>query len=51
VAIGPVLADTLFGSCPCNPKEFLWIYIAGPFVGGSVAAIAYPIIKPNKSIE
>lgn len=48
VGLGPILVDTIFGSCPCNPREFLWIYIAGPFAGGTAAAIAYRIINPDE---
>ena len=48
VAIGPILVDQFFGSCNCNPVQFLWIYFAGPFAGGAAAAIAYKIINPDE---
>ena len=51
VGMGPILVDTIFGTCPCNPAQFLWIYIAGPFAGGLLAAIAYRIINPDEFIS
>ena len=48
VGMGPILVDTFFGTCDCNPKQFLWIYIAGPFAGGTAAAIAYRITNPDE---
>ena len=48
VAIGPILVDQFFGSCNCNPVQFLWIYLAGPFAGGAAAAFAYRIINPDE---
>jgi len=48
VGMGPILVDAIFGSCPCEPEQFLWIYIAGPFAGGTLAAIAYRIINPDE---
>lgn len=48
VGIGPILVDQFFGSCNCNPAQFLWLYLAGPFVGGAAAAIAFRIINPDE---
>lgn len=48
VGIGPIVVDALFGTCPCNPEEHLWIYLAGPFAGAALAAIAYRIINPDE---
>ena len=48
VGMGPILVDTFFGTCDCNPKQFLWIYIAGPFAGSTLAAITYRIINPDE---
>ncbi|MBI4929271.1 MAG: aquaporin [Bacteroidetes bacterium] len=50
VGMGPILVDTIFGSCPCHPEQFLWIYIAGPFTGSTVAAIVYRIINPDEFV-
>lgn len=48
VGMGSILVDTFFGTCDCNPEQFLWIYMAGPFAGGTLAAIAYRIINPDE---
>lgn len=48
VGLGPILVDIIFGSCPCNPMDFLWIYIAGPFAGATAAVIAYRITNPDE---
>lgn len=48
VGMGPILVDTFFGTCDCNPKQFLWIYVAGPFAGATAAAIVYRIINPDE---
>ena len=48
VGIGPILVDQFFGSCHCNPIQFLWLYLVGPFAGGAAAAVAYRIINPDE---
>ena len=48
VGIGPILIDQFLGSCHCNPMQFLWIYLAGPFAGAAGAAVAYKIINPDE---
>lgn len=48
VGIGPIVIDALFGTCNCNPEAHLWIYLAGPFSGAILAAIAYRIINPDE---
>lgn len=48
VGLGPIVVDSIFGSCSCNYRDFLWIYIAGPFAGATAAAIAYRIINPDE---
>jgi aquaporin Z len=48
VGIGPIVVDALFGTCPCNPEDHLWIYLAGPFSGAALAAIAYRIMNPDE---
>ncbi|MBI4946931.1 MAG: aquaporin family protein [Bacteroidetes bacterium] len=47
IGLGPMLVDKLFGTCSCNPFEYGWIYLAGPLIGGIVAAVAFRIINPN----
>ena len=48
VGIGPIVVDAIFGTCNCNPEAHLWIYLAGPFSGAILAAIAYRIINPDE---
>ena len=48
VGIGPILVDQFFGSCNCNPAQFLWLYIVGPIVGAVAAAFAYKFINPDE---
>ncbi len=48
VGIGPIVIDSFLGDCPCNPEQNLWIYLAGPFSGAVLAAIAYRIINPDE---
>jgi aquaporin Z len=51
IGLGPMVVDKLFGSCSCNPFEFGWIYLTGPFIGGIVAAVAFRIINPDELIK
>ena len=48
VGIGPILVDTFFGSCNCQPIQFLWLYIVGPITGAVCAAMAFRIINPDE---
>ena len=48
VGIGPILIDSIFGTCHCDSINFLWIYLAGPFTGGALAAIAYKMANPDE---
>ena len=48
VGIGPILIDTFFGTCDCHPISNLWIYLAGPFSGGAIAAVVYRFINPDE---
>ena len=50
VGIGPILVDQFFGSCNCNPAQFLWLYIVGPIVGAVAAAFAYKFINPDEFV-
>jgi aquaporin Z len=48
IGLGPMAVDKLFGTCSCNPFEYGWIYLTGPFIGGIVAAVAFKIINPDE---
>ncbi len=48
VGIGPILIDTIFGTCPCHPIGNLWIYLVGPFTGAAIAAFVYRFINPEE---
>jgi aquaporin Z len=48
VGTGTILVDTIFGTCPCHPIQNLWIYLAGPFAGGIIAALAFRIINADE---
>ncbi|MFI5164012.1 MAG: MIP/aquaporin family protein [Bacteroidia bacterium] len=48
VGTGPILVDTIFGTCPCHPIQNLWIYLVGPFAGGAIAAFVYRFINPDE---
>jgi len=45
---GPYLATDIFGGS--TPWSELWIYWAGPLVGGALAALAYDLIaQPERA--
>jgi aquaporin Z len=52
IGFGPMLIDKLFGTCPCNPFEYGWIYFIGPFSGSALAALIFRFLsdedKPNE---
>jgi aquaporin Z len=45
VATGPILIDTLMAHG--SSIKYLWIYLAGPFAGGAMAAIVFKFINPD----
>ena len=51
IGLGPMIIDDLMGTCPCNPFEYGWIYIAGPLSGAIAAAITFKIISPEDFIK
>jgi len=48
LALSTMAVDKIFGSCTCNPFEYGWIYLTGPFIGGIAAAAAYGIINSDE---
>ena len=45
VAIGPMIIDTVNGG---SSLSNLWIYLVGPFTGGIIAALVYPVMNPDE---
>jgi glycerol uptake facilitator protein len=44
---GPYLATNIFGGA--TPWSELWLYVAGPLIGGALAVVAYDVIaKPER---
>jgi aquaporin Z len=46
VALGPMIADTIHGG---GSIANLWLYLAGPFTGGAVAAVVYRMTNPDEA--
>ena len=42
---GPILVDTLANG---DAMQYLWLYLVGPFAGGSIAAWVFPLMNPDK---
>jgi aquaporin Z len=45
VAIGPTIIDSIKGGSSLGN---LWIYLVGPFTGGILAALVFPIMNPEE---
>jgi glycerol uptake facilitator protein len=44
---GPYLTTSIFGGSP--PWDDFWVYVAGPLVGGAVAAVVYEVVaRPGR---
>jgi len=43
VGFVPIVFETFFGACSCNPITHSWIYITGPLLGGAAAALWFRI--------
>ncbi|PCJ84327.1 MAG: porin [Flavobacteriales bacterium] len=45
VGLGPILIDACFGG---GSMGNLWLYLAGPLVGGAMAGIVFKIVNPDE---
>ncbi|MCC6691235.1 MAG: aquaporin family protein [Bacteroidia bacterium] len=40
----PIIAETVIGICSCHPINHLWLYVAGPILGATAAAVVFRFV-------